>query len=183
MRGSSSIGDVIAGAITPKPLRKKLVDARKSIEKETRRISRISSKVEAREKKLFERIVELKESGNDEAARRMSAELSEVKKLEDTLRKSQALLEALALKLEGTVGLGDSIAALVEAGKLLNGLSSTISKLMPTAERSIEEVGATLNAALDTLSSITPPALEDTTGIIEEAARVAEKREKQLSSA
>ena len=173
--GSTGLGDAIAEAIAPRPLRKKLLSAKKLLEREARRVAKVVSGMEANEKRLFERIVKLKQAGDTEAAERLAAELSQLKKVEDTLRKTGVMLEAVATKLEGAVGLGDSVAALVEASRLLAKVSATMSKLMPSAEKSLSEVNASLNEALESLSGLLTPGSEDAYEILEEARKVAEK--------
>ncbi len=162
----------------PKDVRGQLKWAKERIDAQLQRLSRISSSVESREKALFEKVVKFSRSGQGLRAEAYSKELSELRKLKGTVGAVSATLDALSLKLEGSVALGDAVAAISGARRTLSRLHSEIRGMNPDLDNAMAEIDDVLRSTQQAFSEIQVPRSEEAERILEEAAAVVELRQR-----
>ncbi|MCI4461144.1 MAG: hypothetical protein JHC24_03000 [Thaumarchaeota archaeon] len=165
----------------PDDVRGQLKWAKERIDSQLQKLNRISSDVDRREKALFERVVSLSKSGDPLRAEKYSEELSQVRKLRDTVRALSATLDAVSLKLEGTIGLGDAVAAISGARAIVANLSRQVKGMNPEIDRSIAEISDVLTSTQQMFSEIYIPTSPDSESILKEAEAVAEVRRRQAA--
>jgi division protein CdvB (Snf7/Vps24/ESCRT-III family) len=163
----------------PKDIRGQLKWARERVDAQLQRLSKISSEVDRRERAMFERVISLEKSGQGLRAERYSVELSELKKLRDTVRAASATLDAVSLKLDGSVSLGDAIAAISGARTVVSNLSRQIKGINPDLDRAMSGIDDVLSSTQQTFSEIYIPSNEESERIIEEATAVVDLRRRQ----
>lgn len=160
----------------PKDMRGQLRWAKERIDSQLQRLSKISSGVEAREKSLFEKVVSLEKSGQSLRASSYSIELSEVRKLKDIVRATVATLDAISLKLEGAVSLGDAVAAMSGAREAIRALGSQVKGMNPEFDRVLAEIDEILSSTQQSFPDIQVPRSEEAEQILMEAAALADLR-------
>ncbi len=160
----------------PKDMRGQLRWAKERIDSQLQRLSKISSGVEAREKSLFEKVVSLEKSGQSLRASSYSIELSEVRKLKDIVRATAATLDAVSLKLEGAVSLGDAVAAMSGAREAIRALGSQVKGMNPEFDRALAEIDEILSSTQQSFPDIQVPRSEEAEQILMEAAALADLR-------
>ena len=163
----------------PKDVRGQLKWAKERVDSQLQKLSRISSSVDSRERALFEKVVSLEKAGQSLRASRYSVELSELKKLKGTVRATAATLDAVSLKLDGAVSLGDAIAAIAGARTVVSSLSRQVKGMNPDFDRTIAEIDDVLSSTQQTFSEIQIPTNPESEQILEEATAVAELRVRQ----
>ncbi|MGC8969893.1 MAG: hypothetical protein ACP5LG_04925 [Conexivisphaera sp.] len=160
----------------PRDLRDQLRWAKERVDSQLQRLNRISDDVDRRERALFERVVSLSRSGQTLRAEKHSEELSQLRKLRDTVRAVSATLDAVSLKLEGAVSLGDAVAALSSARTAVSSLSRQVRGMSPDVDKFLAEVDDVLSSTQQAFSEIQIPVTPDAERIIEEASAVADLR-------
>lgn len=168
--------DKLARILKPsQPARGALIRARKELEAGSRRMEKLLNELRKREKELFEEVTKMVEEKNLDRASMLSQELSEVRKLIRMSTHSRAMLDGVAVKLESTVELGDSVATLIGASKVVREVTSRLPKLLPEAENEMLDVVHSLENVINTLGGIGGPHGRQVEPVDDEARRILEE--------
>jgi division protein CdvB (Snf7/Vps24/ESCRT-III family) len=181
-----SITEKIKSVFTSqKPLRYRLVMAHYKLKTTISRLEVYISKLQERDKTLFERVVEAHMNKDTMRASMYANEIAEIRKITKQLLVTQIALEQVDLRLETITELGDVFTSLVPVIGVIKELRAAMRGVMPELslelaelEEGLQEVvieaGEFTGSRID-FSATTPEARK----ILEEAAIIAEQRMKE----
>ena len=178
-----SMGERIGETFKPKgPLKPRVQTAIAKLQKQISKLDGILTKLNAKDEKLFERIVEATQRHDTHTSRGLSAELAEVRKVRRVLGNAKTALEQIELRLSTCSDLGDVVVALQPTVGLMKGMKSSLAKFMPGADQEISKISEMLGGMMtETFGSGTdssfitgdPAMTAESQKILEEAAVVA----------
>lgn len=116
------------------PLKPRLETAVNKLQLQTSKLDTMISKLNERDATLFRRIVDATHRHDSDAARALSNELAEVRKISRTLNQSKMALEQVQLRLTTVHDLGDAMVTLGPAMASIRGLKSGLSQFLPGAD-------------------------------------------------
>ena len=144
------------------------------------------TKLNQRDGKLFQRIIEATQSHDVSTSRVLSKELAEVRKVAKILGNARIALEQIELRLTTYHDLGDTVVTIMPTIGLMKNLKSSLAKFMPGADQEINQMAEMLGGFMsDSFSSEGSFGIDDTTNsesekILQEAAAVAESSTGQM---
>ncbi|PIW33537.1 MAG: hypothetical protein COW27_00210 [Nitrosopumilales archaeon CG15_BIG_FIL_POST_REV_8_21_14_020_37_12] len=181
------IGDKINDAFKPKgPLKPQVQSGIKRLKIQIAKLDSMITKLNERDSKLFQRIVEATQSHDVGTSRVLSKELSEVRKVAKILGNARVALEQIELRLTTYHDLGDTVVTIMPTIGLMKNLKSSLSKFMPGADQEINQMAEMLGGFMsDSFSSEGSFGIDDSTNaesekILQEAAAVAESSTGQM---
>jgi len=176
----------LKAAIRPsEPLRTKIELAIRRVEAQIQYLEGALNRLSERDKYLFSKIVEAYSRHQMKRARVLASELAELRKMANFMMNAQLALERVALRLRTVTQLGNVVATLAPATKVLQSVRAGIGGLLPNAERELGQIGTMLNDLIieaGEVAGVTPDfeiASDDAQRILDEAALVAEQRMKE----
>ncbi|MFP3162567.1 MAG: cell division protein CdvB1/B2 [Acidianus hospitalis] len=176
----------IKGAFKPKePLKYRLVQVHYQISSMISRLDAYISRMQERDKTLFERVVEAQMAKDTARAAMYANEVAEVRKITKQLIMTQIALEQVELRLETVSELGDVFVNLVPVVGVINELRSVIRGVMPELSVELGELGEGLQEVVieagdfTGASGISAAPTAEARKILEEAAAVAEQKMKE----
>jgi len=169
----------------PKPLRPRIEQAARRVEVQIQRLEQEGSRLTARDKAMFAKIVEAYTTHDSQRANVLANELTEIRKMEKFMTHAGLALEQVVLRLNTVSELGDTVVTLAPAVSVLQSVRVGISGVLPGVEKELGQVGTMLSEIIMESGQGTGMILdfgaanEDAQKILEEAAMVAEQRVKQ----
>jgi len=171
----------INDAIKPKgPLKPRVQAAIKKLSLQISKLDHMITKLQERDGKLFQRIVEATQQHDTQTSKVLSNELAEVRKVTKILSNARIALERIELRLTTTNDLGDTVMTIMPTMGLMKNLKSSLGKLMPGAEQEIGQMADMLGGFMtESFSGDGAFGIDETTNmesenILKEAAAVAE---------
>jgi len=141
------------------------------------------SRLEDREKQLFNKVVELTSSGDDLRARIVAGEVSQIRSVLRHLTALRYILEGIALKIENYLAIGEAMETITPSLAALKEIRGVFKGLIPGMEVEISMIEASLREIVSESGEYTPPstwysphASQEARKVLEEAYAVAEKR-------
>jgi len=169
----------------PRPLRPRIEQAARRVEVQIQRLEQEGSRLTARDKSMFAKIVEAYTIHDSQRANVLANELTEIRKMEKFLAHAGLALEQVVLRLNTVSELGDTVVTLAPAVSVLQSVRVGIAGILPGVDRELGQVGTLLSEIIMESGQGTSMILdfgaanEDAQKILEEAAIVAEQRVKQ----
>ncbi len=171
------INDVIKpkGALKPR-----VQAAIKKLSLQISKLDHMITKLQERDGKLFQRIVEATQQHDTQTSKVLSNELAEVRKVTKILSNARIALERIELRLTTTNDLGDTVMTIMPTMGLMKNLKSSLGKIMPGAEQEIGQMADMLGGFMtESFSGDGAFGIDETTNmesekILQEAAAVAE---------
>jgi len=169
----------------PKPLRPRILKAIQKVNSQVQRLNNVSEELTQREKALFTKLIDAYERHDDERAKMFANEIAEIRKNHKFMIHSSIALEQVLLRLRTVSELGDMVSTLSPAVEVLSKVRSELTKVMPSAERELDEVGVMLNELIAEASQRSgfnfnfEVSNTEARKILEEAAAIAEQRMKE----
>ncbi|NIM25074.1 MAG: hypothetical protein GTN35_04480 [Nitrososphaeria archaeon] len=171
------INDVIKpkGALKPR-----VQAAIKKLSLQISKLDHMITKLQERDGKLFQRIVEATQQHDTQTSKVLSNELAEVRKVTKILSNARIALERIELRLTTTNDLGDTVMTIMPTMGLMKNLKSSLGKIMPGAEQEISQMADMLGGFMtESFSGDGAFGIDETTNmesekILQEAAAVAE---------
>ncbi|MEM0174438.1 MAG: cell division protein CdvB1/B2 [Sulfolobaceae archaeon] len=168
-----------------KPLRYRLITAHYKLKTTINRLESYISRLQERDRTLFERVVEAHMNKDTMRAAMYANEIAEIRKITKQLLVTQIALEQVELRLETVTELGDVFTSLIPVIGVIRELKAAIRGVMPELsfelaelEEGLQEVvleaGEFTGSRID-FSATSPEARK----ILEEAAVIAEQRMKE----
>ena len=139
-------------------------------------------KLKAREKMYFEQVVTSLQKHDSQQGKMISNELAQVRKTARTMSQIKLALEQVQMRLESTIDIGDSMAALGPAMGVLSNIKGKINDVLPEADGELNEINTTFNDILANATGIGNNSFnfnsyeEDVGKILDEASFIAEQR-------
>jgi len=165
-----------------KPVKDRINRAIRMVEMQIKRMDSALSKFYARDRALFNQIVDAYMQRDLERARALANELSEMRKTEKTMLYSKLALEQVAIRLRTVSEVGSFVSVLDPVTKVLRGLRSQLVGVVPDTERALMEINSVLSEVManaDYISEVNvdfEASSEDAQRILNEAIVVAEQR-------
>ena len=174
---TEKINDVIKpkGALKPR--------VQMAIKKLSLQISKLDSmllKLQERDGKIFQRIVDATQHHDTQTSKVLSSELAEIRKVTKILSNARIALERIELRLTTTNDIGDTVMTIMPTMGLMKNLKSSLGKIMPGAEQEINQMADMLGGFMtESFTGDGAFGIDDTTNmesdkILQEAAAVAE---------
>jgi len=174
---TEKINDVIKpkGALKPR--------VQMAIKKLSLQISKLDSmllKLQERDGKIFQRIVDATQQHDTQTSKVLSSELAEIRKVTKILGNARIALERIELRLTTTNDIGDTVMTIMPTMGLMKNLKSSLGKIMPGAEQEISQMADMLGGFMtESFTGDGAFGIDDTTNmesdkILQEAAAVAE---------
>ncbi len=181
------IGDKINETLKPKgPLKPQVQNGIKRLQTQIAKLDSMITKLNERDGKLFQRIVEATQSHDVGTTKVLSKELAEVRKVAKILGNARIALEQIELRLTTYHDLGDTVVTIMPTIGLMKNLKSSLSKFMPGADQEINQMAQMLGGFMnDSFSSEGSFGIDESTNsesekILQEAAAVAESSTGQM---
>ena len=181
-----SISEKIKGSVKPdKPLKKKLEEAIRLIQIQITKLDNTAAKLKEKDQRYFEKIVNYLQKHDNERANIYATELAEVRRMYKMLTQAKLALEQIATRLSTATELGDVVAALNPAMKVISSIRKGVSGVIPAAEDELGEISSLLNSIMVDAGQMYPsgisfePTGDEAESILAQASAVAEARMKQ----
>ena len=175
------IGERINDVLKPKgPLKPRVQTAIKKLRLQISKLDHMLNKLQERDGKLFQRIVEATQQHDTQTSKVLSNELAEVRKVSKVLSNARVALERIELRLTTTNDLGDTVMTIMPTMGLMKNLKSSLGKIMPGAEQEISQMADMLGGFMtESFSGDGAFGIDEATNmesdkILQEAAAVAE---------
>jgi len=141
------------------------------------------SKLEDRERHLFNKVVELTSAGDDFRAAIVAGEVSQIRSIARHLTALRYILEGTALKIEDYLAIGEALETIAPSLEALKEIKGVFKGLVPGMELEISVLEARLKELASESGEYTPAstwysphASQEARKVLEEAYAVAEKR-------
>lgn len=164
------------------PLKPKMELAKNKIQTQNRKLDSMMEKLKAREKVYFEQVISSLQKHDSQQGKMISNELAQVRKTTRTMSQIKLALEQVHMRLESTIDIGDSMAALGPAIGALSNIKGKINDVLPQADGELNEINTTFNDILTNASGMGNNTFdfsnygEDVGKILDEASFIAEQR-------
>ncbi|MGC8568592.1 MAG: Snf7 family protein [Nitrososphaeria archaeon] len=185
-RKDEGITDKIKAAVRPdEPLRRKLEQAIRLIQVQISKLDATAAKLRDKDQKYFDRVVMYLQKHDNERANIYATELAEIRKMYKMITQAKLALEQISTRLSTATEIGDVVAVLDPAMKVLSSIRKGVSGVMPAAEDELGEISNLLNNILVDAGNMYgsgisfEPASDEAESILAQASAVAEARMKQ----
>ena len=176
-----TISEKFNDIIKPKgPLKPRVQTAIKKLRLQISKLDNMLTKLQERDGKLFQRIVEATQKHDTQTSKVLSNELAEVRKVTKILSNARIALERIELRLTTTSDIGDTVMTIMPTMRLMKNLKSSLGKIMPGAEQEIGQMADMLGGFMtesfagDGAFGIDESTNMESDKILQEAAAVAE---------
>jgi division protein CdvB (Snf7/Vps24/ESCRT-III family) len=174
---SEKINDIIKpqGALKPR-----VQTAIKQLKLQISKLDNMLTKLNERDSKIFQRIVEATQQHDTQKSKVLSSELAEIRKVTKILSNARIALERIELRLTTTNDIGDTVMTIMPTMGLMKNLKSSLGKIMPGAEQEIGQMADMLGGFMtDSFAGDGAFGIDESTNmesdkILQEAAAVAE---------
>lgn len=162
-------------------VRPKIASTIKEIELHRRELENLRAKLEARRKSLFDTTVKAMMSKDREKASVYANEWAELRKVGRVVYASELALTQVTLRLESMVDVGDVMAHMSMAFKVLRRVNKTVQGLVPSLDQASSEISNTLTETMAEMGNVSPTIslnIQSESGeeLVEQARRLAEER-------
>ncbi|AEB94639.1 MULTISPECIES: cell division protein CdvB1/B2 [Metallosphaera] len=185
-RQEPGIGERFKNAFKQKqPLRYKLVTANYKLKTTISRLEVYISKMQERDRVLFERIVTAQMSKDNARASMYANEIAEIRKMTRQMIAVQIALEQVQLRLETVTEVADVFNSLVPVIGVVRELKNAIKGVMPEISMEIADIEEGLQEVVIEAGDFTGASLEqaatspEARKILQEASAIAEQRMKE----
>ncbi len=174
---SEKFNDIIKpkGALKPR-----VQTAIKKLKLQISKLDSMLTKLNERDAKIFQRIVEATQQHDTQKSKVLSNELAEIRKVTKILGSARIALERIELRLTTFNDLGDTVVTIMPTMGLMKNLKSSLGKIMPGAEQEIGQMADMLGRFMtDSFTGDGAFGIDESTNmesdkILQEAAAVAE---------
>jgi len=167
----------------PVPLKERIAEASFRLQAQLDRLEQMYTKLQQRDRDLFQRCVGAQVSKDIDHARIYANESAEIRKIAKVVLGSQLALERVILRLETVRDFGDMMVQMAPVMSIVKDTKSKIAGIVPQVATELEEVNDTLadlanEATTDTTMTSMPiePTDDDAKKVLEETGLVAEQK-------
>lgn len=163
----------------------KIASTIKEIELHKRELENLRSKLEARRKSLFDTTVRAMIAKDTPKAMVYANEWAELRKVGKVVYASELALTQVTLRLESIVDVGDVMAHMSMAFKILRRVNKTVQGLVPSLDQASNEINNTLTETMAEMGNVSPTIslniqTESGEELVEQAKRLAEQRAEEM---
>ena len=187
LKNNEKLSQAFMGRVKPEaPLKNRLDTAQKKLQLQIAKLAEIDTKLQKRNKIIFDKIVDSKKTNNETYAVVYANELVEVKKQQKMVSNAKLSMEQIQIRLNTVSELGDVVVTLSPCMSLIKGLSTSLGGMMPSVSDSMQDLSNMLGDIV-TGSSITHDGSlgqiestnSDAQSILEEAQSIVEGQARQ----
>jgi division protein CdvB (Snf7/Vps24/ESCRT-III family) len=184
---SESIRDKLREAAhSQAPLKPRIEEAQKKLQMQISKLDSISSKLQEKDKVIFNRIVNAMQNHDGHYARLLSGELSQIRKTNKMVNSAKLAFEQIQLRLNTMTELGDVVVTLSPAMSVIKGIQGGLKTMMPEADQSFEQISGLVGNIMSDSNQIPIAEIvgkeltfdEEAIKIIEEASAIVEENTK-----
>ncbi|MBI3859183.1 MAG: Snf7 family protein [Thaumarchaeota archaeon] len=157
----------------------------KEIELHRRELENLRVKLEGRRKSLFETTVKAMMAKDKSKASVYANEWAELRKVGKVVYASELALTQVVLRLESIVDVGDVMAHMSMAFKVLRKVNKTVQGLVPSLDQASDEISNTLTETMAEMGNVSPSInlniqTESGEELVEQARKLAEQRAEEM---
>jgi division protein CdvB (Snf7/Vps24/ESCRT-III family) len=146
---SESIRDKLVDGIKPQaPLKPRIEEAQKKLQMQISKLDSISSKLQEKDRVIFNRIVNAMQNHDSHYARLLSGELSQIRKMIKMIGSAKLAFEQIQLRLNTMTELGDVVVTLSPAMSVIKGIQGGLKTMMPEADQSFGQISDLLGGIM-----------------------------------
>ncbi len=163
----------------------KIVSTIKEIELHRRELENLRGRLGTRRKGIYDMTVRALVAKDKSKATVYSNEWSELRKVEKVVYVSELALTQVILRLESINDVGDVMAHMSSAFKVLRRVSKTVQGLVPALDQASEEINNTLTETMAEMGNVSPQininiSTESGEELVEEARKYAEQQAEEM---
>ena len=163
----------------------KIATTIKEIELHRRELENLRAKLGDRRRNIYDTTVRALAAKDKSKATVYASEWSELRKVEKVVRASELALTQVTLRLESIKDVGDVMAHMTSAFKVLRRVSKTVQGLVPALDRASEEINNTLTETMAEMGNVSPQinvniATESGEELVEQARKYAEEQAEEM---
>jgi division protein CdvB (Snf7/Vps24/ESCRT-III family) len=136
------------GIKSSEPLRPRIEEAQKKLQMQISKLDAISTKMNEKDKLIFDRVIQAVQNHDGQYAKLLSSELSQVRKMNTMVDSAKLALEQIQLRLNTMTELGDVVVTLSPAMSVIKGIQGGLSSMMPEADQSMGQISDLLGNIL-----------------------------------
>jgi division protein CdvB (Snf7/Vps24/ESCRT-III family) len=184
---TESLKDKLLEAAHPQaPLKPRIEEVQKKLQTQISKLDGMSSKLQEKDKVIFNRIVKAMHNHDSQYARLLSGELSQIRKISKMIGSAKLAFEQIQLRLNTLTEFGDVVVTLSPAMSAIKGIQGGLSSMMPQADQSFGQISDLVGSIMSGSSQIPSTRIdggsmsldEEAINIIEEASSMVEENTK-----
>jgi division protein CdvB (Snf7/Vps24/ESCRT-III family) len=179
---------LLEAAHSQAPLKPRIEEAQKKLQTQISKLDGMSSKLQEKDKVIFNRIVKAMHNHDSHYARLLSGELSQIRKISKMIGSAKLAFEQIQLRLNTLTEFGDIVVTLSPAMSAIKGIQGGLSSMMPQADQSFGQISDLVGSIMSGSSQMPSAAAgiesgqisldEEAMSIIEEASSMVEENTK-----
>jgi division protein CdvB (Snf7/Vps24/ESCRT-III family) len=164
------------------PLKPRIEEAQRKLQIQISKLDAISSKMQEKDKVIFNRIVNAMQNHDSHYAKVLSGELSQIRRTNKMVNSAKLAFEQIQLRLNTMTELGDVVVTLSPAMSVIKGIQSGLKTMLPEADQSFGQISELLGGIMSGSSQIPTTEIgskdltfsEEAVKIMEEASAIVE---------
>jgi division protein CdvB (Snf7/Vps24/ESCRT-III family) len=165
------------------PLKPRIEEAQRKLQIQISKLDAISSKMQEKDKVIFNRIVNAMQNHDSHYAKVLSGELSQIRRTNKMVNSAKLAFEQIQLRLNTMTELGDVVVTLSPAMSVIKGIQSGLKTMLPEADQSFGQISELLGGIMSESSQIPTTEIgsrdltfsEEAIKIMEEASAIVEE--------
>ena len=165
------------------PLKPRIEEAQRKLQIQISKLDAISSKMQEKDKVIFNRIVNAMQNHDSHYAKVLSGELSQIRRTNKMVNSAKLAFEQIQLRLNTITELGDVVVTLSPAMSVIKGIQSGLKTMLPEADQSFGQISELLGGIMSGSSQIPTTEIgsrdltfsEEAVKIMEEASAIVEE--------
>ena len=122
------------------PLKPRIEEAQRKLQIQISKLDAISSKMQEKDKVIFNRIVNAMQNHDSHYAKVLSGELSQIRRTNKMVNSAKLAFEQIQLRLNTMTELGDVVVTLNPAMDAIKGIQGGLSSMLPQADQSFGQI-------------------------------------------
>jgi division protein CdvB (Snf7/Vps24/ESCRT-III family) len=164
------------------PLKPRVEEAQRKLQIQISKLDAISSKMQEKDKVIFNRIVNAMQNHDSHYAKVLSGELSQIRRTNKMVNSAKLAFEQIQLRLNTMTELGDVVVTLSPAMSVIKGIQSGLKTMLPEADQSFGQISELLGGIMSGSSQLPTTEIgsrdltfsEEAVKIMEEASAIVE---------
>ncbi|HJY15461.1 MAG TPA: Snf7 family protein [Nitrososphaeraceae archaeon] len=165
------------------PLKPRIEEAQRKLQIQISKLDAISSKMQEKDRVIFNRIVNAMQNHDSHYAKVLSGELSQIRRTNKMVNSAKLAFEQIQLRLNTMTELGDVVVTLSPAMSVIKGIQSGLKTMLPEADQSFGQISELLGGIMSGSSQIPTTEVgsreltfsEEAVKIMEEASAIVEE--------
>ena len=130
------------------PLKPRIEEAQRKLQIQISKLESISSKMQEKDKVIFNRIVNAMQNHDSHYAKVLSGELSQIRRTNKMVNSAKLAFEQIQLRLNTMTELGDVVVTLSPAMSVIKGIQSGLKTMLPEADQSFGQISDLLGGIM-----------------------------------